>query len=71
MTFLYLKDHSICGCVWAFSSCSKQRGRLLDPGHGLLSVVASLLAEHGLQSDGSVVVAYGLSCSVACRIFMD
>ena len=57
----------------------------------LLIVVASLIAEHGLQdvgrqqlwhvdsvisapglwSTGSVVTAHGLSCHVACRIFLD
>ena len=39
--------------------------------HGLLMVVASLVAEHGLWSTGSVVTAIGLSCSVACGIFPD
>ena len=50
---------------------------------GLLTAVASLVAEHGLyarasvvvarglQSVGSVVVAHGLSCSAACGIFPD
>ena len=48
----------------------------------LLIGVASLLAEHGLldalkycrsglQSRGSTVVVDGLSCSVACRVFLD
>ena len=36
--------------------------------HGLLMVVASLVAEHGLWSTGSVVTAIGLSCSLACGI---
>ena len=61
----------LCCCVRAFSSCGKQRGLLLVPGHGLCSVVASFLAEHGLQSEGSVALAHGLSCSVAWRILMD
>ena len=39
---------------------------------GLLLVGASLrVAEHGLQGAGSVVVAHGLSCLEACRIFLD
>ena len=33
--------------------------------------VASLIGEHRLQSTGSVVVAHGFSCSVACGIFLD
>ena len=36
-----------------------------------LNVVASLVAEHRLQSTGSVVVTYGLSCSLACGTFLD
>ena len=36
----------------------------------LLSVVASLVADHGLQGEWtSIVVAHRLSCPVACRIF--
>ena len=34
-------------CVWAFSSCG-ERGLLFIAVHGLLIVVASLVAEHGL-----------------------
>jgi len=39
--------------------------------HGLPLVAASLVAEHGLQSVGSVVVAHGLCCSMADGIFPD
>ena len=38
---------------------------------GFLIVVASLVAEHGLQSAGSAVVVHRLSCPVACEIFPD
>ena len=38
---------------------------------GLLIAVASLAAELGLQSTGSVVVAHRLSYSTACGIFLD
>ena len=39
---------------------------------GLLIAVASLVAEHGLQSLwASVVEILGLSCSVAREIFLD
>ena len=39
---------------------------------GLPTVVASPAAEHGLQgAQASVVVAHRLSCSTACKIFLD
>ena len=38
-----------CFCVRAFSSCGK-RGPLFIVVHGPLTVVASLVAEHRLQS---------------------
>ena len=39
---------------------------------GLLTVVASLVVEHGLQGmQASVVVAHGLSCPESCGIFPD
>ena len=61
--FIFIFDCPIFDClVWTFSSCSKQ---------GLLIVAASLVEEHGLQGEESVVVAYGLSCSKACGIFLD
>ena len=34
-------------------------------------MAAFLIVEHGLQSTGSVVVAHGLSLSVARGIFLD
>ena len=37
--------------------------------HEFFTVVASLVAEHGVSSAGSVVVVRGLSCSEACGIF--
>ena len=48
------------------------RGYSLVAVHRLLIAVASLVAEHGLQStQPSAVVAYGLSCLVTCGIFLD
>ena len=38
---------------------------------GLLTVVASLVAEHGLNSPGLAVGAHRLSCSVAGGILPD
>ena len=39
--------------------------------HRPLIAVAFPAVEHGLWSAGSVVVAYGLSCPLACGIFQD
>ena len=39
-------NEQIFGCSWAFSSC--ERGYSLVVVHALLTVVASLVAEHGL-----------------------
>ena len=38
-------------CAWAFSSCSEQ-GLLFVVVRGLLTAVASLVAEHGLSARG-------------------
>ena len=38
---------------------------------GLLTAVASLAAEHGLEGVGSGVVAHRLSCCRTCGIFLD
>ena len=46
-------------------------GFSLVAGHGLLSVLASAVAEHRLYSTGSIAVAHTFSCSVACGIFPD
>ena len=57
-------------CARAFSSCAEQ-GILFIAVRGLLIALASLVAEHDSRHAGSVVVARGLSCSVACGIFPD
>ena len=57
-------------CTRAFSSCG-ERGLLFVVVRELLIAVASLAAEHGLKSAGSVVVVHGLRCSVVCGIFPD
>ena len=52
--FIYLLFLAALGlrcCAWAFSSCGK-RGLLFFAVHGLLTAVASLVAEHGLQAHG-------------------
>ena len=46
-------------------------GLSLVAASGLLIGVASLVAEHGLGAQASVVVAHRLSCSAACGIFPD
>jgi len=81
--YLFLTVLGLHCCMQAFSRCREQ-GLLLVAVHGLLIVVASLAVEHrlldtrasvvaahGLYSSGSVVVVHRLSCSVACRIFLD
>ena len=45
--YLFLAVLGLRCCVRAFSSCGEQ-GLLFVEGHGLLIVVASLVAEHGL-----------------------
>ena len=65
--YLFLAVLGLCFCVRAFSSCGK-RGPLFIAVRGPLTVAASLVVEHKLQSAGSVVVAHGPSCSAACGI---
>ena len=48
------------------------QGYSLVTGWGLLITVASVVAEHWLQGMlASIVVAHGLSCPMACGIFLD
>ena len=68
--YLFLAALGLHCCAWAFCSCS-ERGLLFVAVHGLLTAVASLVAEHRLYSEGSVVVVHGLSCSAARGIFLD
>ena len=76
--YLFLAELGLCGCTRAFSSCG-ERGLLFVVVRRLLTAVASLVAEHGLQARGlqqlqhagSVVVAHRLSCSTVCGIFPD
>ena len=49
--YLFLAALGLRCCVQAFSSCG-ERGLLFVAVHGLLTVVASLVAEHGLQARG-------------------
>ena len=46
---LFLAALGLHGCAWAFSSCGEW-GPLLDAVQQLVLAVASLVAEHGLQS---------------------
>ena len=45
--YLFLAALGLHCCAWAFSSCG-ERGLLFVAVHGLLIVVVSLVAEHGL-----------------------
>ena len=49
--YLFLAALGLCCCMWALSSCGEQ-GLLFVVVCGLLTVVASLVAEHGLQACG-------------------
>ena len=65
-------------CMQVFSSCGKWE-LLFIVVHGFLIAVASLVWSTGCGHigfstwwhTGSVVVEHGLSCSVACGIFLD
>ena len=58
-------------CARAFSSCSKW-GPLFIAVRGPLTIAAFfLLRSIGSRRAGSVVVAHGPGCSVACGIFPD
>ena len=58
--FIYFWLRWVCCCVRAFSSCGEW-GLLFVVVHGLLVAVVSLVAEHKLWVQASVVVAGGLS----------
>ena len=47
LIYLFLAALGLHCCTWAFSSCGEQ-GLLFVEVRGLLVVVASLVAEHGL-----------------------
>ena len=68
--YLFLAALGLRCCARAFSSCG-ERGPLFVEVRGFLIAAVSLVAEHGLQSAGSVIVAHGLSCSAAYGIFPD
>ena len=83
VSFIYFLAilHLHC-CVWAFSSCLEHGcsgcGAQASHGGGFSCCRAQALgcgplvvAAHGLESTGSVVMAQGLSCSMASGIFLD
>ena len=57
-------------CTRAFSSCGK-RGPLFIAVRGPLTIAASLVAEHRLQTRRLSNVAHGPSRFAACGIFPD
>ena len=57
-------------CARAFSSCGKWRPLFIVV-HGPPTIVASLVAEHRLQTRKLSIVAHGPSRSAACGIFPD
>ena len=68
--YLFLAVLDLCCCAWAFSSCG-------EPGYSSLQRQAShcggfsCCGARALGTWASVVVAYGLSCSVARGTFSD
>ena len=68
--YLFLAVLGLRFCARAFSSSGK-RGPLFIAVRGPLTIVASLVGSLGSRRTGSVVVAHGPSCSVACGIFPD
>ena len=62
---LFLVALGLGGCEWAFCRW-KEEELLFVVVQGLLIAVAPLVAEHGLWSTGSGIVAHRLGCSVAC-----
>ena len=58
--------------MWAFSDCSDRWGLLFVAVCRLPIAVVFLVLEHRLRgAQASVVVWRGLSCSVACGIFLE
>ena len=53
-------------CCTGFSLVLMSEGGSLAAVHRLLIAVAFLVAEHGVRSTGSALVAHRLSCSAAC-----
>ena len=68
--YLFMAVLRLRFCARAFSSCGK-RGPLFIAVHGPLTIAASLVAEHRLQTRRLSIVAHGPSCSAACGIFPD
>ena len=68
--FYFLAELGLGCCTRAFCSCGDQ-GLLSVAECGLLIVVASLVAEQGFKSMGSVVMGSGLRGPTACRIFPE
>ena len=52
LLYLFLAALGFHCCAWAFSSCS-ERGLLFVAVHGLLTAVASIVAEQGLSNCGT------------------
>ena len=68
--YLFMAVLGLHFCERAFSSCGK-RGPLFIAVRGPLTIAAPLVGSTGSRRAGSVVVAHGPSCSVACGIFPD
>ena len=65
--YIFLTALGLRCCMWAFSSCG-ELGLLFVAVYRLLIVVASLVAEHGLQAHGLQQLWYVGSVVVACKL---
>ena len=63
--FIFGCTGSLC-CAGFLSLVAARGGYSAVTVHGLLIAVAFLVAEHGVRSTGSALVAHRLSCSAAC-----
>ena len=72
LLFIYLWLHWVFFAACGLSLAAVSRGLLFIVVLGLLTVVASLVVEHGLQGVQSpAFVAQGVSCPRAHGIFLD
>ena len=70
LIYLFMVVLGLCFCARASFNCDKW-GPLFIAVRGPLTVAASLVVEHRLQTRRLIIVAHGPSCSTACGIFPD
>ena len=68
---LFVHDENECFVLFWLFKIFLVGGLLFVAVHRRFTMVVSLVAEHQLNSVGSVVAVHGLSCSAVCGIFPD